>query len=112
MQRRRDRTEVRQDFAAWSDAARSGLIEKSAPHVVCTLADGGYFHGLAALTNSLVQAGFEGNIVVGYRGGKPPWLGTLKVKNQALHVYEVTSVVHLHLVEFAGTWNLANLKAH
>ena len=88
------------------------MKEKPAAHVVCTLAEGGYFNGLAALTNSLVGAGFKGNIVVGYRGGKPRWTRSLRVKDHASHVYEVASGVDLRFVELAGPWHLNNLKAH
>lgn len=42
--------------------------DPTAPHVVCLLADQGYFHGAAALANSLVRNGFKGHIVVGFRG--------------------------------------------
>jgi hypothetical protein len=103
---------VRRDIDEQSNAARSALIETTGPQVVCTVAEGSYFNGLAALANSLVRAGFEGSVVVGYRGRKPPWAKLLKIKNGAPHIYEVTATVDLHFVELFGTWHLANLKAY
>jgi hypothetical protein len=93
------------------DIAETAPICNAARDVVCTLAEGSYFHGLAALTNSLVAAGFKGSIVVGYRGSKPPWLGKLD-KDGTLDSFLVASEVRLQLVEVPGPWHLANYKGH
>jgi hypothetical protein len=45
---------------------------------ICTLFEGDYHLGLAALVNSLVHAGYAGTVWVGYRGALPPWLEQLK----------------------------------
>ena len=62
------------------DAQLHGSTDSSARpvSVVCTVAEGSYFNGVAALTNSLVHAGFRGSVVVGYRGSKPTWLAQFK----------------------------------
>jgi hypothetical protein len=42
-------------------------------NICCTLVNGNYFVGAAALINSLVHQGFEGEIHVGYTGQLPDW---------------------------------------
>lgn len=79
--------------------------------VVCTLADGHYFYGVAALVNSLVQAGFEGAVVVGFRGERPDWLQSF-VYDPVLDSYAVTPSVQLRLVEVQRPWHLNNCKPH
>ena len=46
--------------------------------LVCTLFEGDYHLGLAALINSLVRNGYRGRIAVGYHGALPPWLNQLQ----------------------------------
>lgn len=48
-------------------------------HIVCMLVEGHYFHGAAALCNSLLRNGFKGEIVVGYRGALPAVFRLAKV---------------------------------
>lgn len=41
---------------------------------LCTLCEGHYHHGVAALVNSLVAGGYEGTVWVGHRGPLPAWM--------------------------------------
>jgi hypothetical protein len=45
---------------------------------ICTLFEGDYHLGLAALLNSLVRAGYSGTVWAGYRGPLPPWIDQLE----------------------------------
>jgi hypothetical protein len=102
---------ISKDTQLQSGVDGSALLRVRPASVVCTLAEGGYFNGVAALTNSLVHAGFEGSVVVGYRGSKPTWLAQFE-KDHASDIYVVAPRVHLKIVELPGTWHLSNCKPH
>lgn len=82
--------------------------------VVCTLFEGHYHNGVAALVNSLYKNGFRGNIFAGYRGSLPAWTNEAK-KNDAFNwegatTIEVAEGLHLHFLPVQTEWHLANYK--
>ena len=52
--------------------------------VVCTLYEGDFHFGVAAMINSIVRGGFKGLFWVGNRGGLPPWTEQLKRRPDGL----------------------------
>jgi len=68
--------------------------------VACVMAEGTYFHGVAALANSLLANGFVGTLLVGYRGPLPAWATERPVPG-----------LSIRFVEMQGDWHLTNLKA-
>jgi hypothetical protein len=90
----------------------SGAVSTShAKQVVCTLAEGHYFYGVAALVNSLVRAGFEGTVVAGFRGDRPIWLKPF-ARDLTIDSYAVTPSIQLRFIEVPGPWHLNNCKPH
>jgi hypothetical protein len=88
------------------------LDRPSASSVACVIAERRYFHGAAALANSLIHGGFRGQIVVGYRGVLPGWAATIH-NNRVLA--QVAPGVILRFVPVGpapdGTdWHLSNVK--
>ena len=53
--------------------------------VVCTLFEGDYHLGAAALLNSIVKGGFQGLFWLGYRGSLPPWIAQLERSEEGLY---------------------------
>jgi hypothetical protein len=52
--------------------------------VICTLFEGDFHFGVAALVNSIVLGGFKGVFWVGCRGILPPWTAQLKRRDDGL----------------------------
>lgn len=52
--------------------------------VICSLFEGDFHLGLAALINSLVKGGFSGLFWIGYRGALPPWTNQLARRGDGL----------------------------
>lgn len=103
---RREATGARLPEAATTQADAPAL---GAAHVVCTVAEGAYFNGVAALINSLVAAGFRGDVVVAYRGALPDWVGAL-APDAGTDTRAVAPGVRLRTIPLPGAWHLGNLR--
>ena len=68
---------------------------------ICTLFEGDYHHGLAALINSLVTSGYQGRIWCGYRGPLPDW---------SAKFFNVGTNIQLHFIEILPGWHLTHCK--
>jgi len=63
---------------------------------LCTLFEGDYHLGAAALLNSLHCSGFTGTFVCGYRGARPAWANrTAALAPLQVRWVEVTASIHL-----------------
>jgi hypothetical protein len=82
--------------------------------VICTLFEGHYHYGVAALSNSLYKHGFRGSIYAGFRGELPKW--ALKGKKESIGIWKeaitLTPVKGLKLIflPLDTSYNLANYK--
>lgn len=82
--------------------------------IVCTLFEGNYHYGLAALINSLYKHGFEGKIYVGFRGKLPSW--TRDVEENDLFewpnscVFVVENKLPVIFLPLDTNWHLTNYK--
>lgn len=82
--------------------------------VICTLFEGHYHFGLAALTNSLYHQGYRGSIFAGYRGCLPNWSSAAK-ENQSLNwpgarSLSVAEDLDLHFLPLETDYHLTNYK--
>lgn len=82
--------------------------------VVCTLFEGPYHFGVAALSNSLYKNGFRGSIYVGFRGLLPFWAGKAK-ENLDLgwkngKTLKVIEGLELHFLPLNTNYHLTNYK--
>jgi hypothetical protein len=73
---------------------------------ICTLFEGDYHLGLAALVNSLSAHGFKGTVYAGYRGPLPPWASTTDPSG----TINVTSDITITFVPLTTTIHLTNYK--
>lgn len=81
---------------------------------VCTIFEGHYHFGVAALSNSLYENGFTGNIYVGYRGELPSWIlngkkETIGKWKDAISITPVEGIKVLFL-PIVTNYNMANYK--
>jgi len=81
---------------------------------VCTLFEGHYHYGVAALSNSLYNKGFRGTIYVGYRGVLPSWAlegkkETIGKWNEAIILNPIEGI-QLIFLELTTGYSLTNYK--
>jgi len=82
--------------------------------VICTLYEGHYHYGVAALSNSLYKHGFRGTIYVGYRGVLPNWV--LKGKKGSIGKWKEAFILkqaeglQLVFLPLTTTYGLTNYK--
>lgn len=81
---------------------------------ICTLYEGHYHHGLAALSNSLYNNGFRGSIYVGYKGELPFWANRAKdnllLEWKGGKTLSVADGLELHFLPITIDFHLANYK--
>jgi hypothetical protein len=77
--------------------------------IICTLFEGHYHHGLAALINSLVANGFRGSISAGYRGALPPWISQLTSLDSD-STFQVCPGVHIKFILLDTPVHFTNFK--
>lgn len=82
--------------------------------VICTLFEGNYHYGVAALTNSLFKNQFRGDIYAGYKGMLPDWASSAK-ENISLNWPSAKSLAiaadfQLHFLPVNTDYHLTNYK--
>ena len=81
---------------------------------VCTLFEGNYHFGVAALVNSLFRCGFRGMVYVGYRGDLPGWASrrTKEIETNGLKgdLFNVCPEISLLFLNLNTKRHFANLK--
>jgi hypothetical protein len=78
---------------------------------LCTLFEGDYHLGAAALLNSLHQSGFRGDFICGYRGARPAWANdSVRLAPITLHWIEVSTPVHF--TNYKPTFMLECFQKH
>ena len=82
--------------------------------VICTLFEGHYHYGVAALTNSLYTQGYRGSIFAGYRGPLPKWSSEAKDSTLSPGIgwktLTVAEDLQLHFIPLATDYHLTNYK--
>jgi hypothetical protein len=75
---------------------------------VCTLFEGDYHLGVAALANSLFRFGYRGDIHVGYRGALPRWMLDFSTSTPSRPPSPDGIAFSFHQID--TPWHLANYK--
>lgn len=82
--------------------------------IVCTLFEGAYHYGVAALVNSLYKNGFIGDFYAGYRGELPPWAKEAQINPlldyPLVHTYYVNGEIRVHFIPITTNYHFTNYK--
>jgi hypothetical protein len=70
--------------------------------IVCTVFEGHYHKGVAALVNSLYAQGYKGIVWVGYKGTLPPW-AHIEAKDNTVERMQVRPDLYLHFIQLPST---------
>jgi hypothetical protein len=85
------------------------VTAESPPQIVCTLYEGNYAYGVAALINSLHAAGFAGTVRIGHRGPLPFWTGQCRAHGDGRR-FAIGTGIELEFVRLETSAHLANYK--
>ncbi len=83
--------------------------------IVCTLFEGHYHYGVAALINSLYANNYRGNIYVGYRGELPIWSQKASINTniewQGCKTLQLAENLSVHFLPVDTNRHLTNYKS-
>jgi hypothetical protein len=77
---------------------------------ICTLFEGHYHIGAAALINSLYVNGFRGRIICGLRGALPPWAEPSRSGENGLKVRDLREGLEIWFVPISTNVHFTNYK--
>jgi hypothetical protein len=81
---------------------------------ICTLFEGHYHYGVAALVNSLYKQGFRGDIYAGYRGTLPAWACSTATDEvidwPGAQSVQITDELRLHFLPLDTDYHFTNFK--
>ncbi len=82
--------------------------------VICTLFEGNYHYGVAALVNSVYHNGYRGDIFAGYKGTLPFW--AINTDSSLSEIWKGATTIHpanglrIHFLPVETDWHLNNYK--
>ncbi|HEY5892755.1 MAG TPA: hypothetical protein VIT91_05935 [Chthoniobacterales bacterium] len=77
---------------------------------VCTLFEGHYHLGAAALINSLYASGYRGRVICGVRGSLPSWADPIRIVENEIRATHFGEGFEVCFVPLATTMHLTNYK--
>lgn len=82
--------------------------------IVCTLFEGNYHYGVAALVNSLKNHGYKGEVYAGYRGALPIWAKmaefNIKLEWEDACTLNIEDGIQIHFLPLQTDYHLTNYK--